>query len=112
MRTVLIALAITTNMMYAAPALSIDREFVQPDGTSFKASVKGDEYLGWIESEGGEILLLNNRSGAYEFAIIDQDELVSSGITYKKLSKSAREATLSKEDLYRLWRKKREELSY
>src|SRR4028118_652361 len=37
----------------AAPADPIVRSFSQPNGTTFQARVRGDEWLQWVETRGG-----------------------------------------------------------
>ena len=103
---------ILTSTLYSAPAYSIERQFQQPDGTTFEARKKGDEYLHWIETEEGDILLLNKETQWYEYAVIQEGELVPSGIEYQPSDEcengSKPHKKIKKEKLQKLWNEKRQ----
>tara|TARA_B100000686_G_C16130250_1_gene637001 strand:- start:96 stop:500 length:405 start_codon:yes stop_codon:yes gene_type:complete len=48
--------------------------FAQPDGSTFQAHLKGDEYFSWIETQNKMVLVRSKTSGYFEFAIIKRDE--------------------------------------
>ena len=115
MKTLIISLIISISTLYAVPAFQGEKVFQQQSGESFKGSVKGDEWLHWIESNKGAVVMYNLRSKNYEYAtirIVDGIEvLVPSGRklgiinTNKSLASSQNEVT--KEDLARLSRNAR-----
>ena len=95
------------SLAYSAPAMPFLRTFTQSDGTTFKARAKGDEYLHYIKTKEGDILLYNPKTKNYDYAIIKGSRLAPSGIPYKK--QSTRNAvtrihatTITKKDLHRL----------
>ncbi len=67
----------------AAPAFSKMRTYTQNDGSSFEAIPKGDEYLNYIETKSGDILLYNPKTKNYAYATIKNDQLVPSGKAYR-----------------------------
>lgn len=91
----------------AAPALSKKVLLTQPDGSSFTATQRGDEYLNWIETEDGSILILNDKEGDFEYAIIDGFELKGNNVTYHKTDSKARDGGVTKEQIYQLWQMRR-----
>lgn len=100
------------SLLHAAPAFSGKQQFKQPDGTAFYGKQRGDEYLHWIETENGDILLYNKKSRQFEYAVINSnDEMIPSGEAIRSSNDGKRSATLSprikKEALHRLWREKR-----
>lgn len=103
MRAVLLII-MTAYMLFAAPAFSDKRRYVQPDGTTFHATPKGDEYLNWIQSEEGEILRFNRKSRNYDYAVIANSALRASGIAYKKeVVRSKSIQRINHEELRELW---------
>ncbi len=71
----------------AAPADPTPRQFTQPDGTTFTAIPRGDEWMNWYETPGGQILTYNRGSRSYQYAKIVQQSgktlLESSGIRFR-----------------------------
>ncbi len=57
----------------AVPAAPFLITFAQPDGSTFQAHLKGDEYFSWIESENKMIIVKSKTSGFFEFAILKRD---------------------------------------
>ncbi len=103
---------ITTSLLYAAPALSKKRQFQQPDGTTFTGKQHGDEYLNWIESQEGDILIYNKKSKQYEYATIDEDGLSPNGQALRPSLKGRRATHLNRQSdddkIRELWKKKRQ----
>ncbi len=60
--------------LFAVPAAPFLITFAQPDGSTFQAHLKGDEYFSWIETENKMILVKSKTSGYFEFAVIKRDE--------------------------------------
>ena len=60
--------------LFAVPAAPFLITFAQPDGSTFQAHLKGDEYFSWIETGNKMILVKNKTSGYFEFALIKRDE--------------------------------------
>lgn len=89
-------------LLSAAPAFERERTFSQPDGTTFKGKVKGDEYLNWVETENGDIVLFNAKSKRFEFADINGSALKSSGRPYRADAPRARHTDLNASALERL----------
>ena len=93
---ILIALILTgfAVKLLAVPAAPFLITFAQPDGSTFEAHLKGDEYFSWIETENKMILVKSKTSGYFEFAVIKRDEknrliLVPSGVPVIKGGHSA-----------------------
>ena len=63
-----------TLKLLAVPAAPFLITFAQPDGSTFEAHLRGDEYFSWIETENKMIIVKNKTSGFFEFAIIKRDE--------------------------------------
>ncbi len=60
--------------LLAVPAAPFLITFAQPDGSTFQAHLKGDEYFSWIETENKIVLVKSKTSGYFEFAVIKRDE--------------------------------------
>ena len=103
------------NLM-AVPAAPFLITFIQPDGSTFQAHLKGDENFSWIETQKKQVLVKSKTSGFFEFAIIEEDEekrlrLVSSGIPVIKRGQFSLRSdyTLSNvtiEQLGKIWQNK------
>ncbi len=94
---------------FAAPVFSVQKTYRQSDGTTFTATPKGDEYLNYIQTPQGDILLYNPKTKNYDYATVKNNSLVPSGIPYQK-NNSFKKATSyktykkpSKEDLKQLY---------
>ncbi len=106
MKHLLIVLSLAA-LLHAVMAMPFERTFTQSDGSTFKAHAKGDEYLHYIETPSGDILLYNEKTKNYEYATIKGTRLLPSGLPYKKRalkSSVARQSSIfiSKKDLERL----------
>ena len=80
--------------LLAVPAAPFLITFAQPDGSTFQAHLRGDEYFSWIETENKMVLVKNKTSGFFEFALIKRDEknrliLFPSGVPVIKRGQSA-----------------------
>ena len=103
--------------IFAAPALPSLLEITQPNGAKFKAYLRGDEYFSWWESEKGTVLFRNLKSGYFEFAKIsmidDKEKLVTTGVIFvageETSVSSARFSKMTKLNLGKIWRQKRED---
>ena len=103
--------------IFAAPALPNLLEITQPNGAKFKAYLRGDEYFSWWQSEKGTVLFRNPESGYFEYAKIsmieDKEKLVTTGIIYvageEPSVSSARFLKMTKLNLGKIWRQKRED---
>ena len=117
----LIALILTSfavNLL-AVPAAPFLLTFAQPDGSTFQAHLKGDEYFSWIETENKMILVKSKTSGYFEFAVIKRDEknrliLFPSGVTVIKRSQSALRTDhnipqITREQLGKIWQSRIDE---
>ena len=103
--------------IFAAPALPSLLEITQPNGAKFKAYLRGDEYFSWWESEKGTVLFRNLKSGYFDYAKIskinDKEKLVSTGVIFVEREEtsvsSARFTKMTKLNLGKIWRQKRED---
>ena len=60
--------------LLAVPAAPFLITFAQPDGSTFQAHLKGDEYFSWIETGDKMVLVKSKTSGYFEFAVVERDE--------------------------------------
>ena len=100
------------NLM-AVPAAPFLITFAQPDGSTFQAHLKGDEYFNWIETENKQVLVQSKASGYFEFALLKRDDknrlvLAPSGTRYVEVAKSALRSesnppNISREQLGKIW---------
>ena len=103
--------------IFAAPALPSLLEITQPNGAKFKAYLRGDEYFSWWESEKGTVLFRNLESGYFDFAKIsmidNKEKLVTTGVIFtageETSVSSARFSKMTKHNLGKIWRQKRED---
>ena len=107
MRHLLISL-IAAALAWSAPAFPGLQTFTQPDGTAFAGRAQGDEFLHWVETEKGEILLFSKERKRFEHARIESGALKPSGLPFvpgEAVSVPAPE----RQELHRLWKSKRSE---
>ena len=105
------------DSIYSVPALPGLLEITQPNGTKFKAYLRGDEFFSWWESERGTVLYRNLESGYFEYAkftmIKNKETIVSAGIIFtadeNTIDFSQRIENITKLNLRNIWRQKREE---
>lgn len=101
MRTTLLIL-MTSICLNAAPAFERERIFIQPDGKTFTGKFKGDEYLNWIETDQGDILLYHPKRQRYEFAETNTTDLFCSGRAYDPTIKNSAQRSLTDIDLQQI----------
>ena len=99
--------------LMAVPATPFLITFEQPDGSRFQAHLKGDEYFSWIETENKLIIVKNEASGFFEFAVVKRDaenrlKLVPSGTTVIQSTRSTLKAPanlpkISRDQLGEIW---------
>ena len=105
--------------LLAVPAAPFLITFAQPDGSTFQAHLKGDEYFSWIETENKMILVKNKTSGFFELAVIKRDEknrliLFPSGVPVIKSGHSALRTDhdipqITREQLGKIWQRRIDE---
>ena len=105
--------------LLAVPAAPFLITFAQPDGSTFQAHLKGDEYFSWIETEKGMILVKSKTSGYFEFAVIKRDGknrliLFPSGVPVIKSGHSALRTDhnipqITREQLRKIWQSRIDE---
>ena len=103
--------------IFAVPALPDLMEITQPNGVKFKVYLRGDEYFSWWESEKGTVLFRNLESGYFEYAKIsmidDKEKIVTTGVIFaageETSVSSARLSKMTKPDIAKIWRQRREE---
>jgi len=107
---VLIALVVE---LFGAPAFDGWRVFYNSDGTSFEAKPQGDHYLHWLQTKDGSIVKYNQQTKNFEYGVIKNNNLVTSGEVYRGVKKAPafqKEALkIQTEQLFDLWRLKREQ---
>jgi hypothetical protein len=110
MKTLLLLLLCFT-FGFSAPAFNALREFTNADGTTFMAKSQGNQHLNWIQTQDGEILKYNQSTKNFEYAKIENDALVSSGVRYEKDNSQKARALhqinkIDKKELSKLWGQK------
>ena len=105
--------------LLAVPAAPFLITFAQPDGSTFQAHLKGDEYFSWIETENKMILVKSKTSGYFEFALIKRDEknrliLFPSGVPVIKRGHSALRTDhnipqITREQIGKIWQSRIDE---
>ena len=105
--------------LLAVPAAPFLITFAQPDGSTFQAHLKGDEYFNWIETENKMILVKSKISGYFEFAVIKRDGnnrliLFPSGVPVIKRGNSALRTDhhipqITREQLGKIWQSRIDE---
>ena len=105
--------------LLAVPAAPFLITFAQPDGSTFQAHLKGDEYFSWIETENKMILVKSKTSGFFEFAVIKRDEknrliLFPSGVPVIERGHSALRTDhnipqITREQLGKIWQSRIDE---
>ncbi len=110
--TIALLTCFTMNLL-AVPAAPFLITFAQPDGSTFQAHLRGDEYFSWIETENKQVLVQSKASGYFEFALLKRDDknrlvLSPSGTRYVEGAKSALRSesnppNISREQLGKIW---------
>ena len=105
--------------LLAVPAAPFLITFAQPDGSTFQAHLKGDEYFSWIETENKMILVKSKTSGFFEFALVKRDGknrliLLPSGVPVIESGHSALRTDhnipkITREQLGKIWQSRIEE---
>ena len=119
MKLIILTIALLTGfslILMAVPAVPFLITFAQPDGSTFKAHLRGDEHFSWIETGKKQVLVKSKASGYFEFALLKRDdknrlELVPSGIPVIKHGQSALRSdtdlpNISREQLGKIWQSK------
>jgi len=104
----IVLLVCTALLLTAAPAFERERTFTQPDGSTFKGRAQGDEFLHWIETESGDIVLYNPAAERFEYARITETDLQCSGVLYGADVRSASKRATAVPALSRIWEQKRQ----
>lgn len=60
----------------AAPLSEVPVTLEQPDGTTVDGYASGDEYFSYITDENGSVIMLNEETGYYTFAKLEDGEMV------------------------------------
>lgn len=108
MKYTLMALLLYGTLLNAAPAFERERTFTQPDGTTFQGRLRGDEYLHWVETEEGKILVFNKKERRFEMGEIIDDTLKPSGDVFDPFQQM--EQSITPDALRQLWQKKRRKI--
>lgn len=116
--TILILAGFAVKLL-AVPAAPFLITFAQPDGSTFQAHLKGDEYFSWIETENKMILVKSQTSGFFEFAMVKQDEnnrliLLPSGVPVIERGNTVLKTDhnipkISREQLGKIWQSRVDE---
>ena len=89
---VLISLFITFNSVFAVTAYPYESKLIQPNGTSFSAYFKGDEYFNYYVDESDNVILKDKEDEAWKYIInkngkLDLGEVIGNKSKRKKSSK-------------------------
>jgi len=106
----LMTIILFTQLLLAAPAFQGKRTFTQPNGETITYRLQGDEYLHWLESDDGDIMLYSKKNKRIESATIESDSLKASGraISHRKRSATAKNSKgITKDMLFELQQKRR-----
>jgi len=116
---IVVLLTSFTVKLLAVPAAPFLITFAQPDGSTFQAHLKGDEYFSWIETKNKMILVKSKKNGFFEFAVIKRDEknrliLFPSGVPVIKRGHSALRSDhnipkITREQLGKIWQSRIDE---
>ncbi|HOC31005.1 MAG TPA: hypothetical protein PKK84_02050, partial [Armatimonadota bacterium] len=110
---ILIAWLISTLPAISAPIRDYPTTLTQPDGSSVKALLSGDEYFNWAHDKNGYVIMQDRRSGLWVYAAKDGDDIAptafiagkvdpaSVGLTPNALPSPDGMASLRKEKLAR-----------
>lgn len=109
MKTAIFWLSFLSLSVMAAPAVQRPHYFQQPDGTVFEGHLQGDEYLNWIETRAGEIVVFDAQAQQYEPAVIRSGTLVGNGKRYRTTANGRSTATesINASDVKMLWQSRR-----
>ena len=111
-------LSLTVKIL-AVPAAPFLITFAQPDGSTFQAHLKGDEYFSWIETENKMIIVKSQTSGFFEFALVKKDDnkrliLFPAGVPVIERGHSVLRTDhnipkISREQLGKIWQSRKDE---
>ena len=117
MKKICLIISILTGFstaLVAVPATPFLITFENPDGSRFQAHLRGDEYFSWIETVNKLIIVKNEASGFFEFAVVKRDvenhlKLLPSGALVIQSDLSALKAPanipkISREQLGEIWK--------
>lgn len=104
MKTAMLWICFASISIMAAPAVQRPHYFQQPDGTVFEGNLKGDEYLNWIETRSGKIVIFDAATRQYEPAMIRGSNLVGNGKRYEETSDMP---SLKSSEVKALWKARR-----
>ena len=82
---IVVLMIIVTNVADAMPAWPGTHEVSQPDGTTFKMRLCGDEYYHWWETEDGYVILQDNSDGFWKYATKDAEKDSYSVVPHAKV---------------------------
>ncbi len=74
----LLAIFLSTVVLYGAPAVPIPIEMSQPDGTKFMAYLRGDEWRNWVETTDGYMVIKDESTGFWHYATMQNGKVVIS----------------------------------
>jgi len=75
------ALILLSVSLFGAPAFQGEKNFKQNDASTFKGTLKGDEWFSWIETTTGYPVRYNPQSKNYEYVTLNaKDELIFSNV--------------------------------
>jgi len=79
---IIMLILVTASSLYAGPASPDPIDIQQPDGSTIRARIQGDEFQNWTESEdSGHTIIHNRASGYWEYAEqVEEGKLRPSGI--------------------------------
>ncbi|MBN2896603.1 MAG: hypothetical protein JXK05_12015 [Campylobacterales bacterium] len=103
----LLILSLLALTLWATPTRTTMQTFTQSDGSTFEGRLRGDAFAHWIEASDGSVLLFNKENATFEYALIEEGRLQSSGEAYKA-AKTRRAKAIDPEALRTLWEHRRD----
>ena len=88
---ILLSLFITFDSVFAVTAYPYESRLTQPDGTSFSAYFKGDEYFNYYVDENNNVILKDKEDEAWRY-VINKNEKLDLGEVVNKNSKETKSA--------------------
>ena len=64
-----LACCLTPSVALAGPALDIEQRFAQPDGTTFRASLHGDEYFSYVQTADGHLVQKDSADQTWYYVV-------------------------------------------
>jgi len=84
---VICTVVLLSSMAFAVPAYQAHQTFAQPGGATFSGTLQGDEWLNWVTTDDGDVVVKNSEDKTWRYAEIQNGNLVA---TDKKVKLDAK----------------------